>query len=86
MIPLRFLAGSKVRAWRTDVWAALFLLALFGVVDVLLISHGRTAPKTSTPFVTTAVLFVLFGGGSLAFREFFARRARGLSVTAEAAG
>lgn len=75
MFPLRFLAGSKVRAWRSDVWAALFGLAMFGVIDILLISHGRTAPKTSTPIVTTMVLFALFGGSSLAFRRHFARRA-----------
>jgi hypothetical protein len=75
LLPLRFLAGGAIRQWRPAVWATLFALAMFGVIDFLLRSP-RSPGATHAPLVTTIVLFVVFGGFAVAFREYFARRWR----------
>jgi hypothetical protein len=58
------------------VWAALFALASFGVVDFLLLNHHRQHASDRSSIVTTVVLFVLFAGGSVVFREHFIRKRR----------
>jgi hypothetical protein len=74
LLPLRFLPGWSLKEWHRGVWAALFALATFGVVDILLIRHhGRGG---SGSIVLTVTLFVVFAAGSIAFREYFARRRR----------
>jgi hypothetical protein len=75
LLPLRFLSGGAIREWRPPVWAGLFTLAMFGVVDVLVRSPASPGAKHA-PLVTTIVLFVAFGGFAIAFREYFARRWR----------
>jgi streptogramin lyase len=75
LLPLRFLAGGAIRQWRPAVWATLFALAMFGVIDFLLRSP-RSPGATHAPLVTTILLFVAFGGFAVAFREYFARRWR----------
>jgi hypothetical protein len=75
LLPLRFLPGWSLKEWHRGVWAALFALATFGVVDILLIRHhGRGGGSGS--IVLTVTLFVVFAAGSIAFREYFARRRR----------
>jgi virginiamycin B lyase len=75
LLPLRFLAGGAIRQWRPVVWASLFSLAMFGVIDVLL--RSPVSPGAGhAPLLTTVVLFVVFGGVAVAFREYFARRWR----------
>jgi YVTN family beta-propeller protein len=73
LLPLRFLPGWALKEWHRGVWAALFAATLFGVVDLLLLRHHGRGGHTSS-LVTTLVLFVVFAGGSIAFREYFARK------------
>jgi hypothetical protein len=74
LLPLRFLSGGAIREWRPPVWAGLFILTMFGVIDVLV--RSPASPGTHAPLVTTIVLFLVFGGFAVAFREYFARRWR----------
>ena len=76
LVPLEFLPGWAVRQWHRGVWAALFALASFGVVDFLLLNHHRQHAGNGSSVVTTVVLFVLFAGGSVVFREHFIRKRR----------
>lgn len=75
LFPLRFLAGWTVIRWRRDVWSASFVVALFGLVAVIVRSPASPGSHTS-PLLVTIALFVLFGGGSVVFREYFARQWR----------
>jgi YVTN family beta-propeller protein len=76
LIPLEFLPGWTLRQWHRGVWAALFALASFGVVDFLLLNHHRQHASSRSSIVTTVVLFLLFAGGSVVFREHFIRKRR----------
>jgi YVTN family beta-propeller protein len=76
LVPLEFLPGWTLRQWHRGVWAGLFALASFGVVDFLLLNHHRQHASDTSSIVTTVVLFVLFAGGSVAFREHFIRKRR----------
>ena len=76
LVPLEFLPGWALRQWHRGVWAALFALASFGVVDFLLLNHHRQHSSDKDSIVTTVVLFVLFAGGSVVFREHFIRKRR----------
>lgn len=75
LLPLRFLPGGAVREWQPAVWAVLFAIALFGLVDFIVRSPAASGVSHSGLW-TTVVLFVLFGAASIAFREHFARRWR----------
>jgi YVTN family beta-propeller protein len=75
LVPLEFLPGWTLRQWHRGVWAGLFALASFGVVDFLLLHHHHHASNGGS-IVTTVVLFVLFAGGSVVFREHFVRKRR----------
>ncbi|MDQ1686247.1 MAG: hypothetical protein QOC82_2984 [Frankiaceae bacterium] len=82
LLPLRFMAGWTLIRWRRDAWAAMFALALFTLVAVLARTPASPGPHSS-PVVVTIALFVLFGGGSVAFREYFSRkwrRAHGIEI------
>lgn len=74
LLPLRFLPGGTLFKWNRLAWAALFGIASFGVVAIMLRPSSGPARPGSAPLVTAIVLFVLFGGVSVAFREYFARR------------
>jgi YVTN family beta-propeller protein len=76
LVPLEFLPGWTLRQWHRGVWAGLFALASFGVVDFLLLNHHQQHASDRSSIVTTVVLFVLFAGGSVAFREHFIRERR----------
>jgi hypothetical protein len=75
MLPLRFLPGGDLAAWHRGVWAAVFGIAVFGMLQAMLRpeSHSKVG---HAPLVTVIVLFVIFGGGSVLFRQHFARRKR----------
>lgn len=75
LLPLRFLPGHTIMRWNRPVWALLWLMALFGVVDFLV--RSPVSPGAShSPLVTTIVLFVLFAGASMLFRDHFIRKWR----------
>jgi hypothetical protein len=76
LFPLRFLPGNKLQAWHKGAWAVTFGVSLFVLVQVLLRPHSTSSGPSHAPLVTTGLLFVLFGIGSLAFREHFARKRR----------
>jgi hypothetical protein len=74
LLPLRFMPGQSLYAWHRGAWAATFGVATFGLVEVLLRPSTQAATHPgSIAWTTAAVLFVVFGIGSLAFREYFAR-------------
>jgi hypothetical protein len=75
LFPLRFLPGHKLQSWHKGAWAATLLVSLFVLVQVLLRPHGAGGPS-HTPLVTTLVLFAVFGGGSVLFRQHFVRKRR----------
>ncbi len=76
LFPLRFLPGHKLQAWHKGAWALTFVVSLFVLVQVLLRPHSTSSGPSHAPLVTTVLLFVAFGVGSLAFREHFARKRR----------
>ena len=76
LVPLEFLPGWTLRQWHRGVWAGLFALASFGVVDFLLLNHHQRHASDRSSIVTTVVLFVMFAGGSVVFREHFIRKRR----------
>jgi len=76
LFPLRFLPGCKLQAWHKGAWAVTFGISLFVLVQVLLRPHSTSSGPSHAPPVTTVLLFLLFGAGSLAFREHFARKRR----------
>lgn len=75
LLPLRFLAGWTLIRWRKAVWAAAFVLALFGVIALLARSPVSPAAHTS-PLTATIGFFAAFGGGSVVFRSYFDRKWR----------
>jgi hypothetical protein len=72
ILPMRFLDGSRIKKWSTSAWLALFLLALFTLVEVLIqpgsgyVGHATTAGKFAV-----AALYIAFGLISLAFWSYF---------------
>ena len=73
LLPLRFMPGEALFSWHRGMWAATFGVATFGLVEILLRPATGTTRAGSVAWVTAAVLFAIFGVGSLAFREYFAR-------------
>lgn len=72
LLPLRFLPGFTISRWHRGAWLALFIVSLFFVVDFLVRSPVSPGSHDS-PLITTIVLFVVFAGASVGFREHFAR-------------
>ncbi len=60
---------------------AVFGIAAFGMTEIV-VFPSRHNHAGHAPLVTILVLFVLFGGGSLAFREYFSRRDKRLELAA----
>ncbi len=75
LLPLRFLPGGTIREWDPRVWIALFGAAVFGLVEFVIRSPAAGGGHHSG-LVVTLVLFVLFAGVSVGFREYFAARWR----------
>jgi len=74
LIPLRFLPGSTLFQWNRVVWAIMFTVSIFGVVGIMLNPSSGPARPGSAPVVTAVVLFVVFGGLSVGFRQYFSKR------------
>lgn len=73
LAPLRFLSGHKLFSWRREVWAILFGLALFLLLQVLLLP-AKGGHAGSAPIVTAIIFLAVFGVFSVAFWWYFARR------------
>jgi hypothetical protein len=72
LVPLRFLRGEKLFAWRRPLWAALFVIAAFLVAHILLTSSsGYLGDTRTSPLISAVVLFVGFGIVSVAFWGYF---------------
>jgi hypothetical protein len=74
LLPLRFLPGGILFKWNRAVWGVLMAIALFGIVAIMLNPSSAPVNNGSAQIVTVIVLLVVFGGTSLAFRQFFASR------------
>jgi hypothetical protein len=83
LIPVRFMPGHALASWHRGAWMAVFGVAAFGMTEIVLFPslHNHAG---HAPLVTIIVLFVLFGGGSLAFREYFSRRTKRLEFAVAA--
>ncbi len=77
LLPLSFLPGGTLFAWSRAVWAGIFGLAVFGLLEVELRPQSTAAHPGRAPIVTAIVLFVLFGGISVGLRVYFNARKRG---------
>ncbi len=84
-MPLRFLPGGTLVQWSRAAWGVLFGVAVFGLLEVMLRPESSSVHTGTTAVLTAAVLFVLFGGVSVAFRVYFTRRARRRSQMAQPA-
>jgi hypothetical protein len=76
LVPLRFLPGGELLQWKRAVWGTFFGLAVFGLLQVMLRPESSAVHTGTTAVVTAGVLFVLFGGVSVATRLYFGRRRR----------
>ena len=79
LIPVRFMPGHTLASWHRGAWMAMFGVAAFGMTAIVLFP-SRHNHAGHAPIVTIIVLFVVFGGGSLVFREYFSRRERRLEL------
>ncbi len=76
LVPLRFLPGGALAEWNRAVWGTFFGLAVFGLLQIMLRPESSSVHTGTTAIVTAAVLFVVFGGISVATRTYFGRRRR----------
>jgi DNA-binding beta-propeller fold protein YncE len=74
LLPLRFLPGGTLFHWSRVAWAVLIGIPIFGIVGIMLNPSSGPAHPGAAPVVTAIVLFVVFGGVSIAFRQYFAHR------------
>jgi hypothetical protein len=79
LIPVRFMPGHTLASWHRGAWTAVFGVAAFGMTEIVLFP-SRHNHAGHAPIITIIVLFVVFGGGSLVFREYFSRRERRLEL------
>ncbi|MEA2717127.1 MAG: hypothetical protein QOI99_1444 [Actinomycetota bacterium] len=76
LIPMRFLDGSRIKAWSRVAWLCLFAFGLFVCVHVLLVP-GSGYVGVSDNFklkVVVAALYVIFGLISIGFWAYFRYR------------
>lgn len=76
LLPLGSLQGGKLIAWRRGVWVAIFAVAVFGLVQILIHPEQGAVHPSQAPLVTAILLFVGFGGGSIAFNRYFVWKGR----------
>jgi hypothetical protein len=74
LLPLEFMPGGTLAKWRKDVWAIVFFVAVFLLVEVELRPAAGPTHPGGAPIVTALVLFAIFGGGTFWMRHFFAKR------------
>jgi hypothetical protein len=80
LLPFRFLPGGALLAWHKGAWAALFGVALFGVIEIML--RPENGHKSTAPLATTIALFAVAGALSIGFALYFSRRKRPDAVAA----
>jgi len=76
MLPLRFLPGHVLKSWSLRAWVAVFVVSMFGLVQVMLRPNATDEGPSHTPLVTTLVLFALFAAATVAFRWHFIAKQR----------
>ena len=81
LVPLRFLPGATLASWNRKLWAVIYGVAVFGMVQIMLRPGSPKPHPGQVPVVTMLILFVAFGGGSIAFRYYFERRRRQVPAT-----
>ena len=75
LVPVRFLRGQSVFAWRRAAWATLFLAAAFSFVHILLTPKSGFLGSTQTsPLLAAVILFAGFGLFSVGFWAYFRYR------------
>ena len=74
LLPLDFMPGGQLLAWHPWVWAGAFLVTVFGMLQCMLHTVAGPTQPGGAPLFTVVVLFVGFGGGSVALRAYFVRR------------
>ncbi len=84
LLPLNFLPGGTLASWHRGAWAAVFALVTFSFVEIMLDPGTNAGHRGHGALATVLVLFVFFGGGSVAFAGYFARKRR-KKAAAEAA-
>lgn len=87
LLPLRSLQGGTLIAWHRGVWGAIFGVAVFGLIQVLLHPEQGAVHPSGAPVLTAILLFAGFGGGSIAFNRYFTwgGRPTRLAIPVEAA-
>lgn len=73
MLPLTHFPGRAVTRWHRGAWGAIFGIALFALLLVLVHPNGGNHPG-AVAWMTAGVLFIGFGGGSLVFKWFMDKR------------
>jgi hypothetical protein len=73
LLPMRFLDGSRIKAWKRTVWAALFLFGLFTLVHVLIIpGSGYVGVSDELRLrIVVIALYLFFGLVSIGFWAYF---------------
>jgi hypothetical protein len=74
LLPLQFLPGADIRAWKLGAWAATFGIAMLLLISIVV--RSPLAPVSHSALWVIVALFVLFAAISIGFREYFARRWR----------
>ncbi len=74
LLPLQFLPGADIRAWKLGAWALTFGIAMILLISIVV--RSPLAPVSHSALWVIVALFVLFAAISIGFREFFARRWR----------
>ncbi|MGA7173677.1 MAG: FGLLP motif-containing membrane protein [Candidatus Dormiibacterota bacterium] len=76
LLPLNFMQGGTLAKWHKGAWAAVYGVTTFGFIQTMLQPKSAVANHSSAPVITALILFILFGGGSIAFYLYFARKKR----------
>jgi hypothetical protein len=74
MIPIRGLPGFTIKRWSWLAWAVGFVLAVFGLFQILL--RPGIAGHGHRPLIVSVALFVAFGVASVVFHEHFENKKR----------
>jgi hypothetical protein len=74
LLPLRFLDGGHIFAWRRAAWSALFLTSTFLMLAVMLNPNSSDVDSGPSNWVLAIVLLVLFGAASAGFALYWQRR------------
>jgi VHL beta domain len=71
LMPVRFLPGHKLVRWSRAVWAIIFGLGAFAMAEIMILPESGSHIRSVAPLVTTLVLFLGFGVGSVSFWAYF---------------